>query len=181
MSMPDRGRSCGDLPAALMRRRGAALAACTGAIACLSTLTLPRPMLLWNASASMPRGLYAIGAAEGVGRGDTVVARLPGGPRRLAARRGYLPFAVPVIKRIAALSGDRVCARGGGLWVNGRFAAARRSADAAGRPLGGWRGCRKLGGEVLLLGDSARSFDSRYFGPIDRSRVVGRARLLWAP
>jgi conjugative transfer signal peptidase TraF len=110
-----------------------------------------------------------------------VVARLPDGPRRLAARRGYLPSSVPVIKRIAALYGDRVCARGDRLWVNGRLIAARQGADAAGRPLEGWQGCRMLGDEVLLLGDSARSFDSRYFGPIDRTRVIARARLLWAP
>lgn len=149
-------------------------------MACLSTLSPPTPILLWNASASMPVGLYAVWPAGSAGRGDVVVARLPDGPRRLAAHRGYLPSAVPVIKRIVAAYGDRVCARGDLLWVGGRLAAAREGADAAGRPLGGWQGCRMLGDEVLLLGDSARSFDSRYFGPIGRKLIIGRARLLWA-
>lgn len=179
--MPEQGFHRGEQQAAGLRIRFVVGAAFAGVVACLSTLSPLRPVLLWNASASMAVGLYAVLPAGAVGRGDIVVARLPDGPRRLAARRGYLPSAVPVIKRIAALYGDRVCVRGDGLWIDGQLAAAAQGADAAGRPLGRWRGCRMLGDEVLLLGDSARSFDSRYFGPINRTRVVGRARLLWAP
>ena len=51
-----------------------------------------------------------------------------------------------------------------------------------GAPLPTWRGCRRLNEEELfLLGDTPSSFDSRYFGPVARSRVTGvyREILTW--
>ena len=35
-------------------------------------------------------------------------------------------------------------------------------------------------GEVLLMGDTPRSFDGRYFGPTPASDLIGRARLVSA-
>ena len=141
----------------------------------------PRPRLVWNASASAPPGLYLVRSPSAVRRGDMVVAWTPRSARRLAARRHYLPANVPLVKRIAALAGDHVCAEGALVSVNGRVAALRRAADARGRPMPGWSGCRVLApGDYLLLMESPDSFDGRYFG-ITRSRdLVGRARLLWA-
>lgn len=49
-----------------------------------------------------------------------------------------------------------------------------RARDGRGEPLPVWRGCRALGpAELFLLGDSPDSFDSRAFGPVDRSSVIG--------
>ena len=140
----------------------------------------PPPLLVWNVSASAPRGLYAVLPGHAPDKGAMVVARLPEPVRRLAARRHYLPLGVPVVKRVAASEGDQVCATGLMLSINGRRAAKRLRADPSGRPLPDWHGCiRLLAHQVLLLSPAARSFDGRYFGPTDRADIIGTARLIW--
>ena len=141
----------------------------------------PRPLLVWNASASSPMGLYRVTRARGVRAGDMAIAWAPAVARRLAAQRHYLPANVPLVKRVAASGGDRVCAAGEVVFVNGRFLALRRLSDGAGRPMPWWNGCRQLeDGELFLLASgSADSFDGRYFGITGPQDVVGRARLLW--
>lgn len=157
-----------------------AAAACTALIATL--LWPPGPALLWNATQSSPVGLYAVTAADGIERDDMVVAWPPASARALAAERGYLPINVPLVKRVAAAEGDRVCAAGEALYVNGALAASRRARDGIGRPLPRWNGCLELGpGQYLLLmADSPASFDGRYFGVTEALDLVGEARLLWA-
>lgn len=144
-------------------------------------LVPPRPILLWNASDSMPLGLYRVRQADHVRAGSMVVAWAPPAARRIADRRGYLPERVPLLKRIAAARDDRICARRRAVLVNGRMLAIRLPRDGFGRPLPRWRGCRRLrDGEFLLLSDDARGFDGRYFGVTRRTELVGEARLLWA-
>ena len=156
---------------------------CAGLAAALAGTLLdpPRPRLLWNASASAPVGLYAVGDGAPLARGDMVIARVPDEFRMFAARRRYLPANVPLVKRVAAAAGDEVCAAGARITVNGRAVAARLDRDAAGRPMPWWSGCALLGdGQVLLLmADSPASFDGRYFGVSEAGDIVGKARLLW--
>lgn len=140
----------------------------------------PRPRLLWNASASAPIGLWRVVPDVAVGRGDMVVARLGQPWRGLAARRHYLPANVPLLKRVAAVPGDRVCAFGPWVFVEGRVVAVRRHADRRGRPLPWWHGCMRLrAGAMLLLMDDPASFDGRYFGPLERDAIVAKAVPLW--
>lgn len=162
-----------------LRRRAGAVA--IGIVCLAATITVPPlPRLVWNASASAPRGLYAVTRGAPLARGDMVIAWAPPGPRALAAKRHYLPRNVPLVKRVAALPGDRVCAIGGFIFVDGRGVAARRARDAAGRPMPWWRGCATLkDGALLLLMDAPASFDGRYFGPTSPDQLVGKATPLW--
>ncbi len=156
--------------------------ACVGVLACLGASRLHAPIsLLYNPSASVARGWYLIVPATRLRVGALVIARPPVWAARLAAARGYLPITVPVIKRIAARGGERVCERAGILSIEGRPVARALTADSAGRSLPAWRGCRDLlTSEFLLLGEGAAdSYDSRYFGPIAASAVMGRAIPLW--
>lgn len=190
--MPDRHCppvDCGEelrrILAGRRRRRSrlaiAALIGCTAAPLAASTLWKAPVLLVWNASASAPIGLYRVHGGTRVRRGDLVLARTPRPFRSLAARRHYLPANVPLVKRVAAVSGDRVCADGSGISINGGRLVARHGFDPAGRPMPTWNGCRRLGrGEYFLLMDSPLSFDGRYFGVTDSSLIVGRAELLWA-
>ena len=140
----------------------------------------PRVRLLWNASASAPIGLYLITPGAPPEVGDMVAARAPEGARQLAATRGYLPSGVPLVKRVAATNGSEICALRARITVDGRTVARRRKQDALGRSMPWWTGCRRLQpGEVLLLNGAAASFDSRYFGPVNRSAILGKAVLLW--
>lgn len=136
----------------------------------------PRPRLVWNASASVPVGLYRID--EGAPAiGDIVAVAPPPAVAAWLARRGYLPAGTPLLKHIVALPGTHVCRSGAGIFVDGRRAAIARMADRKGRDLPRWAGCRTLrGGEIFLLNPAPDSLDSRYFGPLPASRLIGRAR-----
>jgi conjugative transfer signal peptidase TraF len=140
-----------------------------------------RAVFIWNATASAPIGLYRVMHSRALSRGDLVLAVPAPSLAAFAARRGYLPRGIPLVKRIAAAAGDAVCARGDAIFIDGRFAAARLAADGNGRQLPSWSGCRTLrSGEVFLLMANVRaSFDGRYFGPTPASQVVGLLDPLW--
>lgn len=146
----------------------------------VGAFTDPSPWLVWNASASVPRGLY-LRDSQGFARGDLVLARLPDEVRGFAATRGYLPEDVPLVKRVAALQGDTVCVIANDIFVNGKDVARRRGRDGQGRPMPESQGCERLGTNdvFLLMQDVPESFDGRYFGPIDRALVIGRLEPLW--
>ncbi len=148
----------------------------------LTMMFPPAPRLVWNASASAPIGLYAVTPGAAVDPGDMVIAKVPDPWRMLAAQRFYIPANVPLVKRVAAAAGDEVCALGREIFVNGRWLAERRVADANGRLMPWWSGCVRLRGRqlFLLMSDSPTSFDGRYFGVTEGDLVVGKARLLWA-
>lgn len=138
------------------------------------------PRLLWNASPSVPIGLYSVVPYRPIGRGDIVVARLSEPVARLADQRHYLPLNVSLVKPVAALSGSRVCAIGSVISIDGHVVATRHRQDGIGRPLPWWGGCELLrDGRLFLLSPVADSFDSRYFGAVNASAIVGQARPVW--
>lgn len=140
----------------------------------------PLPHLVWNVSASAPLGLYAVSPGAAITPGDMVIARVPARWRDLAARRRYIPINVPLVKRVAAGQGDRVCAIKGRIRINGRAVALQHRIDGRGRVMPHWRGCVTLPrGALFLLMDAPASFDGRYFGPINMGDVIGKAHLLW--
>lgn len=163
-----------------LRRRAAAVAALACGLA--ATIALPLvPALVWNVSASAPIGLYAVSGDGRVEVADMVIARVPEPYRLFAARRRYLPANVPLVKRVAAVPGDSVCAVGEAIIIDGRRLVPRKRRDGAGRPMPWWSGCVTLrNGALLLLMDDPASFDGRYFGPTEAGDVVGKARLIWA-
>ncbi|WP_374597874.1 S26 family signal peptidase [Sphingosinicella sp.] len=165
----------------LRRARDQARIGLAATLACILLSAEPVPRLIWNVSASAPRGLYLLDPSAQPRHGTMVAARLPMRWAALADQRRYLPARVPLIKRIAALSGDSVCAFGALVTVNGRLLALRRNADSLGRPLSAWQGCVHLrdGQVFLLMEDSPASFDGRYFGVTEAADVLGRARLIW--
>ena len=134
-----------------------------------------RPLLVWNLSASVPIGLYAIGAGAPQ-RDHYVLVRLPAAAAELAAWRGYLPAGVALLKRVSAAEGDRVCRIGQHIVINGLAVARAAATDWSGRPMPVWRGCRRLrAGDLFLLGGGPDSFDSRYFGAVSSRDVIGVA------
>lgn len=161
-------------------RRGLFVATICG-IVLVPAAVSPTPRLVWNASASAPTGLYAVSPGAFPEAGDMVVARLPTVFRRLAAERRYLPQNVPLVKRVAAVAGDEVCAVGQAITVNGRPVAERRIFDGRGRRMPFWLGCIRLRGrQLLLLMHAPDSFDGRYFGVTEGRDIIGKARLIWA-
>ena len=150
--------------------------------ATLATLAVPvSRYAVWNATASVPTGLYAIRGKANLHVGERVAIEPPPELRRLLAERGYLPTGIPLIKRIAAVSGQRVCRSGHGVIIDGDFAGLARDRDRLGRPLPAWFGCQTLrSGELFVMNPAAPdSFDGRYFGVLRMSDVIGRAKPVW--
>ena len=142
----------------------------------------PVPRLVWNASASAPIGLYSVTPNASIEAGDMVIARVPDPWRLLAAKRHYIPSNVPLVKHVAAVAGDEVCALGDEIFINGHWLIERRVSDGQQRPMPRWSGCVRLRGRqlFLLMTGNPASFDGRYFGVTEGDQVIGKARLLWA-
>ena len=163
---------------------------------CLATLTITSlglllvgvtslvhlvPRLIWNASASVPIGLYAVTPTSGHHVGDLVVVRPPETLAAFLDTRGYLARGIPLLKHIAAVPGQTVC-RTGPLITIGEMAMGQAlDRDHLGRVLPVWEGCRLIAdNEVFLMNwQSGNSLDGRYFGPLPASAIVGRADPLW--
>jgi type IV secretory pathway protease TraF len=98
----------------------------------------------------------------------------------LADRRHYLPSSVPALKRIVAAAGDGVCEKAGIVTINGRVIARPKPSDHAGRRLVAWHGCETLSAaHIFVLNENDSSFDSRYFGPVDRRSLIGAVFPIW--
>ena len=141
----------------------------------------PDIRFIWNASASVPVGLYRIVPGNHVDVTDLAVVMPPAELAAFLDERGYLPRGLPLIKRVLALGGTRVCRRDSAIIAYDGIYAVARAHDSRGRPLPVWQGCRTLqDGEVFLMNwDAPDSFDSRYFGPLPVKTIVGRAIPVW--
>ena len=152
-------------------------------VALVATPAWHRPDIrfIWNASASVPVGLYRIVPADRIDVTDLAIVMPPDELAAFLAERGYLPRGLPLIKRVLALSGTTVCRSGAKIVAYGTTYGEARALDTRGRPLPVWHGCRRLSdAEAFFMNwDSPDSFDSRYFGPLPVSSIVGRAVPVW--
>ena len=138
-----------------------------------------RALALINESPSLPRGLYLRGSGEPE-IGSVVALPQPVSSRAYLESLG-MPADVLLIKRVAARGGDMVCREGLAVQTPVRQVEAH-DRDNQGTTLPVWSGCRRLAyDQFFLLGDSPGSFDSRYFGTVDRAEITGvyRGVLTW--
>lgn len=155
----------------------------TGGLVALGWVALDAssPQVVYNASDSVPTGWYRIISVSSPAVGDLVLVRLPAHATTLAAQRGYLPKQVPLLKKVAAVPPQNICVRGDQVLVDRKVVVTRLHQDRQGRALPTWQSCRRLAGDELFLLSTTNpeSFDSRYFGPVSASAVIGRAQPLW--
>ncbi|MCK1323561.1 S26 family signal peptidase [Bradyrhizobium sp. 156] len=151
----------------------------TAAVSLLGVLSAVSfaPKLIWNASASTPIGLYAIEPERAPEVTDLVAVRAPEPLASFLAEGGYLPRGVPLMKRIAALPGQRVCRTGVAITIDAVPMGEALEHDRRGNLLPIWQGCRVVAeGELFLMNWQVRdSLDGRYLGPLPASAVIGRA------
>jgi conjugative transfer signal peptidase TraF len=141
----------------------------------------------FNDSRSMPPGLYVRVSSESR---SSLVVFCPADPfARLSVERGYRSRGdcpdggEPLAKPIAARVGDTVELSAAGMAVNGRLLpnTAPLVSDTAGRPLSHWPFGRYVVAPSTVWVASSynrRSFDSRYFGPVEASQVREHVRPL---
>lgn len=166
-----------------MNRIALLVGAAMGVSAAVAPLAFDPPgaRIVYNPSDSVPRGWYRVGPPDSLHVGDIVLGWLPPQAAALAAQREYLPQRIPLLKRIGAMSPQRVCICDRIVRIDGLAQAVVLMADSRGRPLPLWEQCRRLNdGELFLLSaTNPTSFDSRYFGPISAAAVIGSAQPLW--
>ncbi len=137
-----------------------------------------------NDSPSLPVGLYMVTSNQTA----TLMEFCPAEPyASLAVARGYRDEGncpdggAPLLKPIAARSGDIVELSTRGVAVNGKTlpSSTPLSIDTNGRPLLHWPfgTYRVQAGYVWVISSyNRRSFDSRYFGPLSVSSIRDRVR-----
>lgn len=161
-----------------MTRKGyvvATVAAVLGiAIASIVSIT---PKLIWNASASVPIGLYRVAPAGQLRQSDLVAVMPPESFGSFMVARGYIGRDVLILKHVMGLPGQCVCRTDGRVTVDDVAHGDALQRDSRGRALPVWQGCRVLADdEIFLMNPKVRdSLDSRYFGPFPTSAVIGRA------
>jgi conjugative transfer signal peptidase TraF len=152
------------------------------AAALIATIVLePLPLYIWNASASVPIGLYSLRPTKRFHVTELVAVQPPEPLATLLDLNGYLPVGVPMLKRILALPGQTVCRSGRTIAVDDVAVGEAKDRDGRGRPLPKWQGCRVVGdGELFLMNwQSDDSMDGRYFGFLPASAVIGCALPVW--
>ena len=117
----------------------------------------PPLLVIWNASPSVPVGLYLVTRRRRASATWSLL-RLPPVIAAFAARRGYLPTSAYLLKPIVAVAGDRVCRLG-----DARLRAWHARWHCGGMPMSmgsampSWQGCRDSpNGRGLRPGRSPR-------------------------
>ena len=147
----------------------------------MSTMGEATPAYIWNASKSVPIGLYQLQPTGRLAVTELVAVRPPEPLATFLDLNGYLPIGVPMLKRVLALPGQTVCRKGLTISVDGIDMGEALSRDSRGRPLPVWQGCRVVGADELFLMNwqSEDSLDGRYFGVVPSSSVIGKALPVW--
>jgi conjugative transfer signal peptidase TraF len=156
------------------------------AAAAISSIMVPEVVdipaaIFWNASRSVPIGLYRLTPLDALQMEEIVVVDPPTQLEDFIIERGYLPTGTPLLKRLAGLPGQTVCRRDRTISIDGVTFGYAQEHDREGRPMPVWQGCQRIAkGEVFLMNrDVEDSLDGRYFGPIPSSSVIGSAVPLW--
>ena len=138
-------------------------------------LVKPLPLLIWNASESIPIGWYFV-LRRPPRKGEIAVLKPVEWVELLASERQYLPKNVWLLKPLAATEPSIICRFGHYVFADGKLVAKAQIADKLGRQMPVWKGCIRLDkSDFFLLSRHPDSFDGRYFGLVKRDQVIGTA------
>ena len=108
------------------------------------------PLYIWNASASVPLGLYRLQPSNTRYIGELVAVAPPEPLATFLADGSYLPRGVPMLKRVLALPGQTVCRNGPRFSSTGLRWEMRASVTVA-------AACFPFGKAVTLLAPASSS------------------------
>jgi type IV secretory pathway protease TraF len=152
-----------------------AMAALGIAFLAVKPLINPVPVVIWNASESVPIGWYFV-AKRQPRIGEIAAIKPTDWVQIYASSRGYLPQDVWLLKPIYAVHPSIICRFRSHVFVDGKYVAKAKRRDKMHRLLPMWNGCKPLTStQYFVLGRHRDSFDSRYFGLIEKHQVVGTA------
>lgn len=92
---------------------------------------------------------------------------------RVDFKNPYVDIGKKLVKQVACISGDVLESRGLEYYCNGHLIATALERDSQGREIKQFHFTGTIPDDKLfVLGENPKSYDSRYFGFIDKSKVV---------
>jgi len=139
-----------------------------------------RKLIIYNATNSLPVGLYYVVKKTHYQSGDIVCFPIPEHVKRMVSERKWLPENSYLLKKIIAVYGDYCCIDNYKYHVKNSYGNIKLT-DSSGRTMPEISLCKLLSINEFFVGDldQERSFDSRYFGTININNIHGIARPLW--
>lgn len=154
----------------------------------LTIIVLPcictdRKFVIRNSTDSLPHGFYAIRPASTIKRGDIACFPIPPTIKQLVVHRRWLRPDGFFLKPVVALPGDHVRLNSDSFTFNHAEEPSGyvMKLDSKGRPMPTtyYRGHLSANTYFVAITDKRDSLDSRYFGPIHKSEIIGVATPLW--
>jgi type IV secretory pathway protease TraF len=139
-------------------------------------LVNPQTMVYRNVTKSMPLGWYVRNPVGAPTKGAIIAFHPP------AIALAYRwPADVPLLKRVAAVGGDKVCSDGKVLAVNDVTVGRVLDRLPNGHLLPVWKGCQVLPDDQVfpIATGIPDSFDGRAYGPIKTADVIGVFLPVW--
>jgi len=147
--------------------------------------------IIFNPTISATRGYYFTYPSESYKVGDMVLMCVLGDRHVATMFKLKLPYVndaclnhTPyLLKHVVAVEGDVIDVTKQGIYINGRLqpnSIAKywyKNIELYPVALGEFRLGR---GQFLVLGDTVNSYDSRYFGVLDKAQIYRLARLIWS-
>lgn len=126
--------------------------------------------LSFNISGSLPFRLFLTVRGGEISCGPRKI-----GLFRLNVRNPYWDYGTVFAKRFVGCPGDTLRTRGAAFYLNGEKIAVSSKHDSKGIAVSSFRFDGVIpAGSYFVLGDGERSYDSRYWGFVRRSWIIGR-------
>lgn len=124
----------------------------------------------FNVSGSLPHRAFLTVRGGEVSCGPQSI-----GLFRLNVRNPYWDYGEVFAKRFVGCPGDTLLTRGAEFYINGERVAVARGRDSSGTAVSSFSHDGAIPpGSYFVLGDAKRSYDSRYWGFVRKSWIVGR-------
>ena len=126
--------------------------------------------LSFNVSGSLPHRAFLTARGAEISCGPESI-----GLFRLNVRNPYWDYGAVFAKRFVGCPGDMLRTQGTEFYLNGKRVAVASGHDSRGVVVSSFRHDGVIpAGSYFVLGDGERSYDSRYWGFVRKSWIVGR-------
>lgn len=139
--------------------------------------------IVYNYTNSIPKGFYYLYNdvdISSIKKGDLIVFGIPLDVKGIVIERNWLNENDTLTKPVTAIYGDFVCTDDGMVRVNNISYKNIEKYDSNGRNMPKYEYCDLVKeGDIFVFIKNSKSFDSRYYGPINISEVIAKAKPLW--
>jgi signal peptidase I len=156
---------------------------------CLSLIYAIKDLIYFNPSNSLTPGYYFTYPSTHYTKGDIIVLCIKQKYQLQLLHKLGLPYADScpyhspyLLKRIIATTGDMVDIHAPGIRVNGVLYPKTKPVKVSHGiylPVINYSHVQLAKDQFIVLGNMANSYDSRYFGVVDKAQIKRKAWLIW--